>query len=61
MENNNLEQCYAIKFCVKLGEGGTDTYEKIQKAFGNDSLLRAQVIQWHKDFVNGQEMVEDEL
>jgi hypothetical protein len=29
MENNNLEQRYAIKFCVKMGEGATDTYEKI--------------------------------
>jgi hypothetical protein len=27
----NLEQHYAIKFCVKLGEGATGTYEKIQK------------------------------
>jgi hypothetical protein len=42
-------------------EGATDTYEKIQKAFGNDSLSCAQVFQWHKDFVNGQEIVEDEL
>jgi hypothetical protein len=28
--------------------------------FGNDSLSRAQVFRWHKDFVNGREMVEDE-
>jgi hypothetical protein len=33
-------------FCVKLGKGDTDTYEKIQKAFGNDSLTRAQVFLW---------------
>jgi hypothetical protein len=50
MENNNLEQRYAVKFCVKLGEGATDTYEKIQKAFGNNSVLHAQVFQWHKTF-----------
>jgi hypothetical protein len=56
MENNNLKQRYAITFCVDLEEGITDTYEKSQKAFGNDSLSRAQVFQWHKDFVNGQEM-----
>jgi hypothetical protein len=35
-EKNNIEQRYAIKFRVKLGEGAADTYEKIQKAFGND-------------------------
>jgi hypothetical protein len=32
-----------IKFRLKLGEGITDTYDKIQKSFGNDSLSRAQV------------------
>jgi hypothetical protein len=37
METNNLEQSYAIKFCVQLQEGVTDTCAKIQKAFGNDS------------------------
>jgi hypothetical protein len=39
---NHIEQHYAIKFCVKLGEGDVDTYEKIQKTFGNDSVSRAQ-------------------
>jgi hypothetical protein len=41
MDNNNLEQRYAIKFCVKLGKGATDTYEKIQKVLGNDSVSHA--------------------
>jgi hypothetical protein len=56
MENNNLKQCYAIKFCVNLKEGITDICENIQEAYGNDSLSHAQVFQWHKNFVNGQEM-----
>jgi hypothetical protein len=60
MEWNNLKQRYAIKFCVKLGEGATDTYEKIQKAFGNDSISCALVFRWYKDLVNGRETVEDE-
>jgi hypothetical protein len=60
MEKNNLEQRYSIKFCVKLG-GATDTYEQIQKTFGNDSLSHARVSRWHKDFVKGRETVEDEL
>jgi hypothetical protein len=33
-------------FYAKLGEGATDTYEKIQKAFDNDSPSRAQVFRW---------------
>jgi hypothetical protein len=44
----------------QVGDGAIDNYEKIQSAFGNDSLSRAQVFRWHKDFVNGREMVEDE-
>jgi hypothetical protein len=58
MENNNLQQRYTIKFCVKLGEGAIGTYENIHEAFRNDSLLHNQVFQWHKDFVNGREMVK---
>jgi hypothetical protein len=48
-----------MKYCVILGEVATDTYKKIQKAFGNDSASRAQVFRGHKDFVNGRETVED--
>jgi hypothetical protein len=43
MENNNFEESYAIRLFVKLGEGATDTYEKIQKAIGNDSVSRVEV------------------
>jgi hypothetical protein len=41
MEKNKLEECHAIMFCIKLGEGAIDTYENIQKAFGNNSVSRA--------------------
>jgi hypothetical protein len=37
-EKSNLAELCAIKFCVKLGEGATDTYQKILKTFGNDSV-----------------------
>jgi hypothetical protein len=47
--DDNREERYAIKFCVRLLEGATDTYEKIQKAFGNDSLSRTRIFRWHRD------------
>jgi hypothetical protein len=53
-EKNNLKLLYAIKFCVTLEEGITDTYGKIQKEFGNDSVSHVQVVRWHKGFVNGE-------
>jgi hypothetical protein len=61
MEKNNLEQRYAIKFFfVKLGESANDTYEKIQKAFGSDSVPHAQVFRGHIGFLHQRETVEDE-
>ena len=36
------------------------TYEKLQRAYGEHSLSRAQVFRWHKYFLEGREQVEDE-
>jgi len=44
MDRLKLEQRCAIKFCVKLGESPTVTYEKLQRAYGEHSLSRAQVL-----------------
>jgi len=51
MERQKFEQSCAIKFCVKLGESTTVTYEKLQGAYGEHSLSRAQVFRWHKSFL----------
>ena len=42
MDQQKFEQCCAIKFCVKLGESTTVTYENLQRAYGEQSLSRAQ-------------------
>jgi hypothetical protein len=34
MDRQKFEQSCAIKFCVKLGEFATVTYEKLQRAYG---------------------------
>src|SRR5215469_10282884 len=60
MDREKFEQSCAIKFCVKLGESATVTYEKLQRAYGVHSLSRAQVFRWHKSFLEGREQVEDE-
>ena len=44
MDRQKLEQHCAIKFCVKLGESATVTYEKLQRAYGEHSPSRAQVL-----------------
>ena len=36
------------------------TYEKLQRAYGEHSLSRAQVFRRHKSFSEGREQAEDE-
>jgi len=60
MDQQKFEQRCAIKFCVKRGESATVSYEKLQTAYGEHSLSRAQVFRWHKSFLEGREQVEDE-
>ena len=60
MDRQKFEQSCAIKFFVKLGKSATVTYEKLQRAYGEHSLSRAQVFRWHKSFLEGREQVEDE-
>ena len=44
MDRKKFQQRCAIKFCVKLGEFNTVTYEKLQRAYGEHSLSRAQIL-----------------
>ena len=60
MDRQTFQQSCAIKFCVKLGESATVTYEKLQTAYGEHSISRPQVLRWHKSFLEGREQVEDE-
>ncbi|XP_011882500.1 PREDICTED: putative uncharacterized protein FLJ37770 [Vollenhovia emeryi] len=52
----NLEQRYAIKFCVKLGKTATETLGMIKDAV----MSRSTVFEWHKLFREGRELVEDD-
>jgi len=60
MEKRNLQQRCAIKFCVKLNENVTETYKKLQMAYGEHAVSRTQVFRWHKAFLDGRECVEDD-
>jgi len=60
MEERNFEQRCAIKFCGKLGETGTETFNKLKEAYGEHALLRSQVFKWFKAFSEGRESIEDE-
>ena len=39
----NTEQCICIKFCFKIGKTGTEMYELLQQACGEDAMGRTHV------------------
>lgn len=55
-----MQQRVCIKFCVKNGFNGAKTLEMLEKCFGNDSLKKTAVYQWHERFTLGRESVEDD-
>jgi len=54
------EQRVCIKFCASLGKSATETLEMIQQGFGDQSLSRTQVFQWHAQFKTGRTSVDDD-
>ena len=60
MEKRNLKQRCGIKFFVKLDENATETYENLERSYGQHAVSTAQVFRWHKVFLDGRESVEDE-
>ena len=60
MEEHNFEQQCAIKFCVKLGETGIETFNKLKQAYWEHALSRSQVFKWYKAFSEGHKSIKDE-
>ena len=56
----NIEQRYAIKFCVKLNKSAIETFASLTEAYGDAPLSRTMVFKWHKVFKEGREIVEDD-
>jgi len=60
MSDRFLEQGINIKFCVKLGNNASDTFTKLSEAFGGEYMKRSSVFEWHKQFKEGRENMEDD-
>jgi hypothetical protein len=45
---------------VKLGKSTTETLEMLREAFGEHSLSRTAVFEWHSRFKAGRVPVEDD-
>jgi hypothetical protein len=52
-----IEQRVCIRFCVELG---AETLQMIHEAFGEHSLNRSVIFEWHSHFKAGQLSVEDD-
>ena len=57
---DNLEERYAIKLCLKLGKNATETYGIVYTAFRSSCMNRASVFEWYKRFKEGRESVRDD-
>jgi hypothetical protein len=45
-----IEQRVCIEFCVKVSKSITKTLEMLREAFGEHSLSRTMVFEWHSRF-----------
>ena len=59
-KQENIEQRYAIKFCVKLNNSATETFASLTQAYGDTTVSRTMGFKWHKAFKEGRENVEDD-
>lgn len=54
-----MEQRVVIKFNAKLGISATKTFRILQEVYGDDCLSKTRVFEWHKQFREGRESIED--
>jgi len=47
------EQRLCIKFCVRLGKTGSETFEMLKQAFGDSCMSRSQTLEWFGCSKNG--------
>jgi len=60
MSDPSLEQRISIRFCVKLGRNASSTCAALSKDYGGDAMKNSSVFEWHTQFREGREFVEDD-
>jgi len=48
------EQRVFIKFCVRLGKTGSETFEMLKQAFGDSCMSRSRTFEWFGRYNNGR-------
>ena len=54
------EQRACIKYGFKLGKNGTECYEMLKAAFGEQAMGRSQTFQWFSRFRAGRTSTDDD-
>ena len=57
--SENTEQHIRIKFYQKLGKTGIETYEMLSQTFGDGSMSRTSVFEWHRRFRRQSMTIEE--
>ncbi|GFW97662.1 protein GVQW3 [Trichonephila clavipes] len=56
----NTDQRICIKFCFKLGKTGTETYEMMKTAFGDEAMSHARFFEWFRPFKESRQSVNSD-
>jgi hypothetical protein len=56
MSDKNLEQRINIKFCVQTGKSASETLALLTLAYGEYTMNKSSVTEWHRQFKEGEEM-----
>lgn len=60
MVSVKIEQRINLKFLVKLKKSATECYQLLKEVFGDNTMSRTCVFEWHRRFSEGREEVEDD-
>ena len=56
----SVEQRINLKFLVRLGKTPTEALQLLQEVYGDDTMSRTCLFEWHRKFKEGREEVEDD-
>ena len=56
----SAKQRINLKFLVRLGKTPTEALKLLQKVYGNDTMSRTRLFEWHRRFKEGREEGEDD-
>ena len=55
----SVEQRIHLKFLVYLGKTPTEALKLLQEVYGDDTMSKTRLFEWHRRFKEGREELED--